>query len=101
METEFITRMSPVQFPSQGIEAGKKSQEPGGMFRSIFEDAMTEARDASLDFQEKTYLLATGRIDDPHTVQIAASQAQLTVNMLVQLRNKALDAYNELMRINL
>ena len=47
------------------------------------------------------YLLATGQIEDAHTVMIAASQAQVAVDMLVQLRNKALDSYNELMRISL
>ncbi|HCR83117.1 MAG TPA: flagellar hook-basal body complex protein FliE, partial [Lachnospiraceae bacterium] len=32
---------------------------------------------------------------------IAASEAQLSVDMLVQLRNKAIESYNELMRISL
>ncbi|MFR1871809.1 MAG: flagellar hook-basal body complex protein FliE [Coprococcus sp.] len=32
---------------------------------------------------------------------MAASQAQVAVDMLVQLRNKALDSYNELMRLSL
>ena len=47
------------------------------------------------------YLLATGQIEDPHTVGIASSEAQLASDMLVSLRNKALEAYNEIMRINL
>ena len=47
------------------------------------------------------YLLATGQIEDPHTVAIASSEAQLASDVLVSLRNKALEAYNEIMRINL
>ena len=39
--------------------------------------------------------------DDAHTEPIAAAKAQLSVELLVQLRNRALEAYNEIMRINL
>ena len=46
-------------------------------------------------------MLATGQTDDAHTEPIAAAKAQLSVELLVQLRNKALEAYNEIMRINL
>ena len=49
---------------------------------------------------KQQYLLATGQIEDPHTVGIASSEA-LAVDMLVSLRTKALEAYNEIMRISL
>ena len=39
--------------------------------------------------------------EDAHSVMIASSQAQLAVDMLVSLRNKALEAYNEVMRISI
>ena len=73
----------------------------GSAFYDIFQNAVQDVKDSEKNLQQKQYLLATGQIDDPHTVQIAASEAQLSINMLVQLRNKALDAYNELMRISL
>ena len=71
------------------------------MFRSIFENAVNDVKTTQADLEDKQYLLATGQIDDAHTVPIAAAQAQLSIDLLVQLRNKALDAYNELMRISL
>ena len=54
--------------------------------------------------QEKNraeYLLATGQLDNPAELTIAGTKAQLSVDLLVQLRNKALDAYTELNRISL
>ena len=66
-----------------------------------FENAIQDVRDTESNLQTQQYLLATGQIDNPHSVQIAASEAQLSTSMLVQLRNKALDSYNELMRISL
>lgn len=71
------------------------------MFRGIFENAIQDVRDTESNLQTQQYLLATGQIDDPHTVQIAASEAQLSTSMLVQLRNRAYEAYNELMNIGM
>ena len=103
METNFIT---PIQLwgSIEGINttgSAAATTASDGMFRSIFENAIQHVRDTERNLQTQQYLLATGQIDNPATVQIAASEAQLTTSMLVQLRNKALDSYNELMRISL
>ncbi len=102
METNFIT---PIQLwgSIEGINTGSAAGTAAsdGMFRGIFESAVQDVRDTESNLQTQQYLLATGQIDDPHSVQIAASEAQLSTSMLVQLRNKALDSYNELMRISL
>ena len=104
METSFITPIQPWQTIG-GISADStqdtQSVPAGGMFQDIFQNAVQDVRNTESNLQSQQYLLSTGQINDPHTVQIAASEAQLATNMLVQLRNKALDAYNELMRISL
>lgn len=71
------------------------------IFRNVFSDAIKNAAQSDQDLAEKQYLLSIGQIDDVHTVPTAAAQAELSLNLLIQLRNKAVDAYNELMRINL
>lgn len=47
------------------------------------------------------YLLATGQLDNPAQSTIAGTKYQMAVKLLVQLRNRALDAYSELTRINM
>jgi flagellar hook-basal body complex protein FliE len=47
------------------------------------------------------YLMATGQLDNPALLTIASTKAQLSVDLMVQLRNKSMEAYNELMRVNL
>ena len=42
--------------------------------------------------------LVTGKTTDLHTVMIAMQKAKVTFDLAVQVRNKALDAYNDLMR---
>lgn len=101
MENNFIT---PIRLWGSieginNVSAVSETASADGMFRSIFESALQDVRDTESNLQTQQYLLATGQIDDPHSVQIAASEAQLSVNMLVQLRNKALESYNELMRM--
>ncbi|MBC5689332.1 flagellar hook-basal body complex protein FliE [Mediterraneibacter sp. NSJ-55] len=103
MENGFITpirawgSMSDISGAGEAEKKGGQSQ----LFQNIFYNAVQDVRSTEQNLQKQQYLLATGQTDDPHTLQIAASEAQLATNMLVQLRNKALDSYNELMRISL
>lgn len=102
MNTNFITPIQPINsLSSTSSVLGTQKTEDSGMFKSIFESAVQNVEEAEAYHEQQQYLLATGQIDDVHTVTIAASEAQLAVDMLVQLRNKAIDAYNELIRISL
>ena len=104
MKSDFIVPIQPMTFGKESSVGGSgRTGETGesSMFRSIFENAVNDVKTTQADLEDKQYLLATGQIDDAHTVPIAAAQAQLSIDLLVQLRNKALDAYNELMRISL
>ena len=103
MATEFITPIQPLKFGVGGITASKSSviEEGTALFKDVFSDAIQNVKDTQKNLEDKQYLLATEQIDDAHTVPIAAAEAQLSVDLLVQLRNKAVEAYNELMRISL
>ena len=43
--------------------------------------------------------LATGKTENIHETMLAVSQAEISFKLMVQLRNKALEAYQEIMRI--
>ena len=102
MATEFITPIQPLTFGAGGITTKNSIVEEGtALFKDIFSDAIQNVKDSQKNLEDKQYLLATGQIEDPHTVGIASSEAQLAVDMLVSLRTKALEAYNEIMRISL
>lgn len=70
-------------------------------FQDIFQGVVDDVVSTEKELEQSQYLLATGQIDDAHTVPIAAAKAQLSVDLMVQLRNKAIESYNELMRISL
>lgn len=69
-------------------------------FKNIFTTAVQSVIETDHDYTNKQYLLATGQIDNVADVTIAGAKAQLAVELLVQLRNSAITAYNEVLRIN-
>jgi len=66
----------------------------------IFGAAVNAVKETDAAKTQMEYLMATGQLDNPALLTIASTKAQLSVQLLVQLRNRALDAYNELMRIS-
>ncbi len=70
-------------------------------FGQIFQNAIQDVAENEKTLEESQYMLSVGEIDDAHTVPIAAANAQLSVDLMLQLRNKAVESYNELMRIAL
>ena len=73
----------------------------GSPFTDIFRSAIDAVKTTDQEKTQMEYLMATGQLDNPALLTIASTKAQLSVELLVQLRNKSMDAYNELMRINL
>lgn len=104
MENLFIIPIRPLQFgeDADALNAGKVFGNTGAdMFKNLFQTLASEAADAETAFEQQKLLLATGQTEDAHAVTIAGSYAQLSVDMLVSMRNKALESYNELMRLNI
>lgn len=100
--------MNSIINPLQRIETLAQLQTPKGTgsaneipFKGIFEDAIKNVAETDAQVTKGVEELTSGQTDDPSQLMIDISKAQLSMSMLVQMRNKALDAYNEVMRINL
>lgn len=111
MDDMFITPMNMMQgiggiagtsgmFGTLGT-TGKTDEPEKSLFGSIFGDMINNVKELEDDYMKKQYLLSTGQLDDPHTVPIAGAELQLSVDLLVQMRNKALEAYNSLISISM
>lgn len=70
------------------------------IFGSIFRNAIQNVKDTDAEFTQAQYLLSTGQLDNPATALIAYTKEEVAVNLLIQLRNKALDVYSELTRMS-
>ncbi len=99
--------MQPIQplwgeMPLAPIRTAAAEPKAGGAsFTDIFSEAVNAVRETDQEKTDLEYLMATGQLDNPSQLIIAMSKAQLSVQLLVKLRDRALEAYNELTRISL
>lgn len=59
-------------------------------------DGLQSLQGQSADLAVKA---VTGSVDDVHTATIAATRAQVTLELVSAVRSKAVDAFNEIMRM--
>ena len=78
-----------------------QTSDSGTSFKDILQNAINQVSDSESLAQQGAIDIATGNTDDLHTVMINTEKADLSLEALVQVRNKALDAYNEIMRMSL
>lgn len=66
-------------------------------FKNIFSQALSDYKEAETQVNNDIYGLVTGQSDDLHNLSINMKKAEMSFELFVQLRNKALDIYKELM----
>lgn len=97
----FIVPMSGVT-PLPNISSNTKTDETSSAsFADIFKQAIQNAEDTQKVCQEDSVKVALGEVDDLHTVQINMEKASAALEVLVSMKNTAIDAYNEIMRMNI
>jgi len=96
-----IDKIKPIAGLAQPEAARGAQSGQGESFASIFQSAIREVRETDAEKNELEYLLATGQLENPAMLSIASAKNELAVSMLVQLRNRALEAYSELTRISM
>ena len=86
----------------QGNEQIKKSDinQPTG-FSDFLKQALENVNALEQNADNSRMLLASGKIDNLHQVMIDAEKAAIAVQFTVQIRNKVMEAYNEIMRMQL
>lgn len=85
---------------STGVQPASTTQPTGG---AAFGNALTGAIDDLQQLQGTSDKLAiqavTGNLDDIHDATLASTRAQVTLELVAGVRNKAVDAFNEIMRM--
>jgi len=85
--------------PSSGGAATTNSTK-APTFSDIFGNLVLDASTRSHDAAAKADLLARGATDDLHGTLIAAKEAEISVKLVGSIRNKLIDAFQELWRTN-
>ncbi|MFO7830745.1 MAG: flagellar hook-basal body complex protein FliE [Desulfuromonadaceae bacterium] len=82
-------------FPDSGVQ--KNTGNTG--FSDMLADAVSQTNEAQLDADKAAVALQTGKAENLHEVMLGMEEADISMRLLVQMRNKALDAYQEIMRM--
>lgn len=70
-------------------------------FSEILKNSLSKVNQLQLESQKLNEQLAIGNVENVHQVIIAAQKAELALQFTLQIRNKILDAYNEIMRMSI
>ena len=76
----------------------QKASEQTSIFQDILQNAMSDVVESDVTAVNDTENLSTGDVDDLHRLGIDNYEASLAVSMLVQIRNRALESYNQIMQ---
>ena len=87
-------------FPSSAAQEISNSTSGGAIFADIFKATVNNVREAEDTVAKTEYLLSTGQLDNPSEVGIAQWKADAATQLLIQLRDKVLNAYSELTRMS-
>ena len=97
---DYKSRLQPIQ-PPFDVRVG--DDEPDNnvseeLFKLIFEASSKAAEEASAVTQEMTAKLLTGQLEDMPGFMIAGERSGIIRDLNMTMRNKVLDAYNEVMK---
>lgn len=85
--------------PFNPVEPGEKKDAGGVSFSEMFDNALKKLNDSQIKADNLTHGLLTGEIEDIHQVTIAMQEAKLTMQLAVEVRNKVIEAYQEISRM--
>ncbi|HEY8347888.1 MAG TPA: flagellar hook-basal body complex protein FliE [Symbiobacteriaceae bacterium] len=102
MEVQRLNALLQPMLLPRAENAGKAQSPPAGpSFAQALKNAIERVEQDQRLAEEAAVRLAAGQVDDLAEVMIAAERANLTLGLAVQIRNKALEAYQEIMRMSL
>lgn len=68
-------------------------------FKNDLKEALENVNQLQKESSLKTQQLATGEVEDLHEVMIVAQKASITLQATIEVRNKVVEAYQEIMRM--
>ena len=97
--------MKEITFPTEIFmdHAGISQDRPSAAersFKGVMDDALGEVDQLQKEKDTAVRNLATGKDADIHNTMIAIQKAHISFKFMLQVRNKIVSAYEEVMRMN-
>lgn len=91
-----IPQVAPIATPGIGSDDGTAA---GEAFHSAFTDAVSKVQSFQQNAEASVNRFLSGEGEELHQVALAAMQAELSFDLFLQVRNKVVAAYEEVMRM--
>ncbi|HPO83007.1 MAG TPA: flagellar hook-basal body complex protein FliE [bacterium] len=94
-----MNTIEPVRFtvdPIADIEEGSRSEKS---FLTVLGESIEKVNNLQLDAERMVTAFSAGEDIDIHNVMIAIERANLALSVVTEVRNRALEAYQEMMRM--
>ena len=99
-----IQRISDLQGLSSapGVAKGAQANAAGGpSFKETLQSFLKDVNEMQAKADQSIQRMAAGEITDVHQVMASVQEANVSFNMMMEIRNKVVDAYNEILRLRL
>ena len=96
-----INSVQPVRPLEAGVELGQTASAAAPDFSSLLHSAYKRIEHSGVEAARSVEGFLTGESQDLHSVALAGQRASLQFEMLLQVRNKIVQAYQEVMRMQL
>ena len=84
------------------LKKNANADKPGGeAFAEHLKGALEEVNKLQVEKEEAVADIATGEVKDLHQAALSIGKAELNMQLMLEIRNKALNAYKELGRTQL
>ena len=95
-----ITIKGPLQSPGGAIGGSKSEPQSGSLsFGQMLTDTISQVNRQQLNADASINNLVTGKQTDIHQTMIAMEKASVSFELLMQIRNKVISAYDRIMRM--
>ena len=81
-----------------GVNLGAGAEAAGDTFSTVLKDSIEKVNKLQTESDQAIQGLAKGDTGNIHETMIAIEKANLSFNLMVQVRNKLVAAYKEIMR---
>lgn len=98
---ERIDSLGPMPIRPDGVPSAGTPASTGGSFKDVLFDSIRQVNELQQDAQKAVEGLATGQNDNLAQVMTAVQKADLAFRTLMQIRNKLVDAYQEIRQMRL
>lgn len=104
MAIPLITPLEPMKTIEPLAERGTrllKTDSSGQSFEQRLESAINNVRELEEASNKASYDLAVGNTDDLNSAMLAATKAQIAIQMTTQITTRAVNTYREIMQMNI